>query len=210
MNNLRRIKLAYLISCYPAISHTFILREVLELRKLGIEIDVASINKTDRNFSSLTAEEQDEARRTFYVKKAGISGGAAAAFAFAVRHPLSFGAGLLTVLQLGRFDLHKLSLGYCYLVEAILLAGWMQKKRLKHLHVHFATPAATVALLLSRIRPITISLTVHGPDEFYNTSEYFLAKKIRAAQFICAIGAFARSQLMLLSPVEHWRKFEVD
>ncbi len=206
---MENLKLAYLVSCYPAISHTFILREVLELRRLGIEIAVASVNHADRNLAQQTAEEQSETQRTFYVKKAGWQGNAKSLSTFLVRHPYSFFIGVRSVFKLGRLDLFKLCMAGFYLVEAILIADWMKKNSLKHLHVHFATPAATVALLLSRIRPITISLTVHGPDEFYNTSQYFLREKIAAARFICAIGLFARSQLMLLSPVAHWNKFEV-
>ena len=64
-------RLAYLVSRYPAISHTFILREVLGLRKLGIEIEVASINSPDRPTETLTADEKAEAARTFFVKAAG-------------------------------------------------------------------------------------------------------------------------------------------
>lgn len=41
-------RLGYLVSRYPGISHTFILREVLELRRQGFEIEVASINPPDR------------------------------------------------------------------------------------------------------------------------------------------------------------------
>ena len=37
------IRIAYLVSQYPAVNHTFILREILELRRLGFEIHVASI-----------------------------------------------------------------------------------------------------------------------------------------------------------------------
>ena len=36
--------LAYLVSRYPAVSHTFILREVLGLRRLGWTVHVASVN----------------------------------------------------------------------------------------------------------------------------------------------------------------------
>jgi colanic acid/amylovoran biosynthesis glycosyltransferase len=34
-----------------------------------------------------------------------------------------------------------------------------------------------VALLLARLAPIEFSLTVHGPDEFYDVPGYHLAKK---------------------------------
>ena len=53
------IRLAYLVSRYPAVSHTFILREVLRLRELGFEITVASINPPDQPPEKLTAAEHD-------------------------------------------------------------------------------------------------------------------------------------------------------
>ena len=46
-------RLVYLLSRYPAVSHTFFLNEVLELRKLGFAIEVASINEPDRSRSSM-------------------------------------------------------------------------------------------------------------------------------------------------------------
>lgn len=62
------IRLAYLVSRYPAVSHTFILREVLRLRELGFEIAVASINPPDQPPENLTAAERAEMERTYYVK----------------------------------------------------------------------------------------------------------------------------------------------
>ena len=63
--------LAYLVSRYPAISHTFILREVLGLRALGLRIEVASINPPDRELQAMTAEELREAEATYCVKVHG-------------------------------------------------------------------------------------------------------------------------------------------
>ena len=75
------VRLAYLVSQYPAVSHTFILREVLRLRELGFEIEVASINAPDRPPERLTAAEQAEAERTYYVKRHGAAGALAAKLA---------------------------------------------------------------------------------------------------------------------------------
>ena len=46
-------KLFYLVSQYPAISHTFILREIRHLRAAGFAINIASINPADRPPESL-------------------------------------------------------------------------------------------------------------------------------------------------------------
>jgi hypothetical protein len=112
-------------------------------------------------------------------------------------------------LGLGGADLRKLVFALFYFVEAVMIGRWMAVRGISHLHVHFATPAATVALIASRIFPITFSRTVHGPDEFYDTPGYRLTEKIGGARFVCCIGMYARSQLMKLSSPADWGKFEV-
>jgi glycosyltransferase involved in cell wall biosynthesis len=52
-------------------------------------------------------------------------------------------------------------------------------------------------------------MTIHGPEEFYDVSKFYVAEKIDAALFICCIGSFARSQLMKVSPSSQWHKFKV-
>jgi colanic acid/amylovoran biosynthesis glycosyltransferase len=203
------LRLAYLISRYPAISHTFILREVLELRRLGIGIDAASINGLDRPVEKLTAEERAEADRTFYVKKAGAGGALSATVSTLFSNPTGYFRGLFFGAGLGGADLKKAGMGVLYFVEAVMVGQWMRRRGLRHLHVHFATPAATVGLIVTRIFPYTMSITVHGPDEFYDVSAYLLPQKIQGSRFLCAIGFYARSQLMKLSPASEWPKMEV-
>ncbi len=207
---LKPARLAYLVSQYPAVSHTFILREVLRLRELGFEIEVASINAPDRPLERLTAAEQVEAERTYYVKRHGAAGAWAAKWATLTTQPAGFFRGLKFALRLGGADLKKLTYGMFYFIEALMIGRWMAREGLTHLHVHFATPAATVALIAHQIFPITFSMTVHGPDEFYDAPGYYLAEKIAGANFICCIGQYARSQLMKLSPPDHWDKFEIS
>jgi colanic acid/amylovoran biosynthesis glycosyltransferase len=202
-------RLAYLVSRYPSISHTFILREVLSLREQGFEIRVASINPPDRPASELTAEERAEAETTFCVKRAGMAKLVSACLISFLRSPVSWMQGLVFSLCLGGADLGKILYGTFYFFEALLIGRWMAGEGLDHLHVHFATPASTVGLIVSKIFPVSFSITVHGPDEFYDVPGYRLQEKIAGASFICTIGKFARSQLMKISPPVQWTKFEV-
>ena len=112
-------------------------------------------------------------------------------------------------IRLGGADISKILYGFFYFMEALLLGRWMGAEGLDHLHVHFATPASTVGLIAAKIFPISFSITVHGPDEFYDVPGYRLPEKIAGASFICTIGNFARSQLMKVSPPPQWTKFEV-
>ena len=66
-----------------------------------------------------------------------------------------------------------------------------------------------VALFVKEIFGVPFSMTVHGPDEFYDVGSHHLPEKIAAASFICTIGSFCRSQLMKLSAPEQWTKMEV-
>ncbi|HVW85533.1 MAG TPA: glycosyltransferase [Bryobacteraceae bacterium] len=203
------LRIAYLISRYPAISHTFILREVLELRRLGIEIGVTSINDVDRPASQLTAEERAEAATVFYVKKAGLTGAVRAHVRTVLASPVRYFQGAWFALRLGGSDLRRIVMSLLYFAEAVMVGDWMRSRRFRHLHVHFATPAATVALIMTRTFPFTLSITVHGPDEFYDVPGYLLEEKIRGSRLLCTIGLFARSQLMKISPASEWSKIEV-
>jgi hypothetical protein len=85
----------------------------------------------------------------------------------------------------------------------------MRRNGQTHLHVHLASQAASVGLFTQCVFGVGYSLTVHGPDEFYDAKGQYLARKIAAADFIVCISAYTQSQLMKLSPCEHWSKFSV-
>ena len=208
MTTTKRCRIAYLISKYPDFSHTFILREVLALRERGLEIEVASINDAPP-LSQLTQIERDEVSRTFYVKRSGGLGVLRAKLWLLLHRPAGLFRGLFFALSLGGGDTARTLRCLFYYLEALLLAKWMHDRSISHLHVHFATPAATVGLILTRVFPITFSMTVHGPDEFYDVPGYVLAEKIEAASFVVCISFFAQSQLMKLSPGRSWSKFEL-
>lgn len=201
--------IAYLASQYPAISHTFILREVLGLRALGFRIEPCSVRDPDRPLERLTAEERGEAERTFYVKRAGALAAAAALASRVVCDPRRLLSALGLALRLGGSDPKRLAYGLFYLAEAALVGRHMARVGVRHLHVHFATPAAMVGLFARRLWPITFSFTVHGPDEFYDVSVHRLEEKIRAADFVVCIGRYARSQVLRLSEHAGWSKVEV-
>ncbi|HEC85210.1 MAG: colanic acid biosynthesis glycosyltransferase WcaL [Candidatus Parabeggiatoa sp. nov. 2] len=203
-----KIRLAYLVSQYPAISHTFILHEIRTLRRLGFEISVASINAPDRRKEQLTAKEREEATNTFYVKPAGITGAAKAHLSTVLTQPLRYLRGLFFALSLGKFDFKKMLYGFLYFVEAVMIGHWMRQQQFSHLHLHFGMAAATVGLIANRTFHITFSMTIHGPDEFYDTPGNYLPQKILDAAFIRCPAHFARSQLMKLSTYDNWKKME--
>jgi glycosyltransferase involved in cell wall biosynthesis len=202
--------LAYLVSTYPTLSMTFVLREVLALRELGFRIETASINPPDRPIEELTALEAAEARSTYCVKQHGLSGATVAKLQTVFGNFGGYWRGVGLAFRLAGLDLPRLFLNLMYFIEALMVGQWMKRKGLRHLHVHLASQAASVGLFVRTVFGFGYSLTVHGPDEFYDAGRQMLARKIAAADFLCCISSFARSQLMKLSTYEHWSKFVVS
>jgi glycosyltransferase involved in cell wall biosynthesis len=201
--------IAYLVSRYPTLSMIFVLREVVLLRALGFRIETASINPPDRPPERLTPEEREEDLRTYCIKRHGVSGAMLAHIKTLLVNPAGYFRGLVLVFTLGRLDLARLFLNFMYFSEAMMVGQWMRRNRQSHLHVHLASQAASVGLFVHQIFHCGYSLTVHGPDEFYDAKGFYLAQKIAAADFIVCISFYARSQLMYLSSCRYWSKFQV-
>jgi colanic acid/amylovoran biosynthesis glycosyltransferase len=195
-----RLSIAYLLSRYPAISHTFFLKEVLGLRERGIKIDVASINPPDRARQDLPEVEAAEAAQTFYIKSAGAAQLAFKVLAVSLGNPVVALRGLRAALALGGWDLKARAYALFYLAEALLVGKWMRRASLQHLHVHFGGPVATVGMLTAQAWRIPWSITLHGPDEFFDQDEFYLTQKIASASFVICISDFCRSQVLRIAP----------
>jgi glycosyltransferase involved in cell wall biosynthesis len=209
-DRIRPVSLAYLLSQYPMLSMIFVNREVLQLRAMGFQINVASINHADRRTEELTADELSEAQQTHYVLSEGATGALIAHVAALLTLPGTYLRGWRMVFHLGQFDLRRLFMNGIYFTEALMVGRWMKRVGQHHLHVHLAAQAATVGLYVKRVFGFGYSITVHGPDEFYDARGQYLTEKIVAADFIICISHFARSQLMKLSPYEYWGKLHVS
>jgi len=204
------LSIAYLVSSYPTLSMAWLLREVLLLRKLGFRIDVAAINAPDRALNVMSADEMIEAANTYHLKKHGLVGGLRAHLLSSLRQPAGYLRGVGLAIRLGGSDIRRLIYHFMYFTEGLMVGAWMIEKKQRHLHVHLASQAATVGLYVQRIFNFGFSITVHGPDEFYDTFGQHLKEKVEVADFICCISYYARSQLMRLSPNIHWGKLLVS
>ncbi|QZA78931.1 glycosyltransferase family 4 protein [Deefgea tanakiae] len=202
--------LAYLVSAYPAASHTFILREVLGLRARGWRVATVSVNADRRDPQQLDLLEQQEQFNTLVLKNWSRW-----IMLFDLLQVLwRFGfwvvvSSLSLAWQLARPGWRGHALAVAYWLEAMLLARWMHQQAITHLHVHFANEASLVGLLCKRISACSLSYTIHGPDEFHDAAGQQLAAKVVAADWIVCISQFARSQLMQFSAPELWSKIQV-
>lgn len=203
------MKIAYLCSQYPAISHTFVHREVQGVRAAGFEVFTYSINSSDRTVDKLTADERDEVSGTFFIKNQGIFRAILGVVKALLTRPRGFIRGMAWAFKLCSNNPKNFVRAPFYFAEAILLGEDAIKKNVSHLHVHFANAASMVGLLVSKIFPITYSMTVHGPDIFYDSVGLRLKEKVEQARFVVSISQFARSQVLQCAPAMRWDDVDV-
>jgi len=200
------MRLAYLVSHYPAITHTFVLREIRSLRQQGFDFEVLSTHGADRLLDQMSPVEREEAARTWPVLSQGVVRILWAQLVTLVTRPAGYLRGLWLALTLAPLNLKSTFSNLIYFAEAVVAGNHLQKLGIRHCHTHFSS---TVALLLVRCFPITYSATIHGSAEFDDAVGYFLAQKVASARFLIAISQYGRSQLMRASRTEYWDKIHV-
>lgn len=200
--------IAYLCSEYPAISHTFIFREIESLRQAGMTVHTASIRKPS-NVGVMTPAEQEEARKTLMVLSRPLASVIVAHLDCLVKNPagyLKMAAAALRLTMKGPKDPVKAA---AYFVEAGVLLQWLRRLGITHVHEHFANPTAIVAMLMKRYGGVSYSVSVHGPDIFYTVDSALLPEKIREAAFVRCISHYCRSQIMRISEPSTWDKHHI-
>ncbi len=201
------MKIAYLVNHYPKVSHTFIRREILALERQGIEVMRIAI----RGWADAVPDVQDQAEqaRTRYLLQQGPAALGAALLGALVRAPRRFFPALGLALRMGRRADRPRALHLAYLAEACLALRWLHQSGARHLHAHFGTNSAEVAMLVHALGGPPFSFTVHGPEEFDKPEFLHLGEKMRRAHFVVAITSFCRSQLYRWVDSAHWHKIKV-
>jgi glycosyltransferase involved in cell wall biosynthesis len=201
-------RLAYVSAEYPKVSHTFIMREVEALRRLGAVVDTVSIRRTPPE-GLLTAADRRAAGDTFAVLPAEPVRLARAHLGWALRSPRRYARTLALALRGGPPGARGRIWQLFYFAEAGLLADELRRRGSEHLHAHFVNVAASVTLLAAQLLGRPWSFTMHGPLEFDEVARHAIPEKVRAASFVACISDFCRAQLMRLVEPEHWDKLHV-
>jgi colanic acid/amylovoran biosynthesis glycosyltransferase len=201
-----KTRLAYLVSQYPTIAHTFLLREIRSMRERGFDLMVVSVRPADRSPDLLSQEEREEWSRTRVVKTCPLLRIGVIQLRVLLTRPLAYIRGLGTAARMAGWNLPKLVSYMAYFAEAIVAGHWMWQEGHRSLHSHFTS---TVALLAAKVFPFRLSLTIHGSDEFIDPGGFGMEQKVAASSLVCAISQFGRSQIMRFSDPKDWGKIEV-
>ena len=202
------MKIAYLINQYPKPSHTFIRREIQALERLGVEIFRISI----RGWDDTLVDEQDKLERTKtnYVLRRGGGALLLAVLMVLSKNPLGLAkaTALAVKMVLNRSE-RPLFVHLIYVAEACQILLWLRVAGVQHVHAHFGTNSAEVAMLTHILGGPPWSVTIHGPAEFDRKPLLNLPEKIKRAAFVVAISSFGRSQLFRSVAHKYWSKIHI-
>lgn len=195
---------AYLTNVYPATSHSFIRREIAALEAMGVTVHRFAVRPPDHELAD--PADVAEAQRVCYLLGGGGLRTIVAGIAGALRHPLKMPSVMLLALRSAPRNPKGVIKAVAYLLEAGRFARWVERLGIKHVHVHFGTNPATVAMLAHKMGGPSYSFTAHGTAELDDAANNALDHKLRRAVFGVAVCQYQRSQLMRWTdPADHDR-----
>jgi len=200
-------KLAYLVSQYPKVSHSFIRREITALEKQGWQILRLSIRGWDSELVE-AGDIQERARTTFVLRAGALSLMMATVRQF-VSSPGRFFQAIALAVSMMRTSDRPFIWHFIYLVEACWIVRALKSRGISHIHAHFGTNPAEVAMLAQELAGISYSFTIHGTGECDQARYIHLAEKIRRAAFVIAVCSFGRAQIFRIVEQCYWDKVKV-
>lgn len=201
---MNQFRIAYLTPLYPKVSHTFIRREILALERQGFDILRISLRGWDDEL--VDEEDKQERAHTRYVLQDGAFALLWATLRTLLMTPRRFLSAFALAIRMGRSAKRQLPYHIVYLAEACRILPWLKSFGATHVHAHFSTNSAEIAMLANALGGPPYSFTVHRQVEL---SFGGIDEKVCRAAFVVAISSFGRSQLYHQIEYTHWHKVKL-
>lgn len=203
MDKVRRV--AYVVVMFPCYSETFVLREMRELARRGVEVTVLSL----RAFSegTIEADARDMVSRTLYSRYLFSSALLRAHLHYLLYRPGAYFGTIATLASRLFWNPRQLIKNAGVFLKSVYFARALQAGRIRHVHAHFANYPATSAYIISRLTGIPFTMTAHAHDIFQN--QILLATKLKLAKRLFAISSYNKDFIVKKCPGIPPKKIEV-
>jgi glycosyltransferase involved in cell wall biosynthesis len=193
-------RVAYIMSRFPAVTETFILYEMLEMQRRGIEVDVYPLMRmredvTHPDLHAIMPRVHYRPFLSLSILRAN--------WHYLRRRPRLYWNTWVEVLR-GTFGCFNFFLGaLVFTPKSAAVALELERNGVSHVHAHFATHPALSALVIHRLTGIPFSMTAHGHD--VHCKRRMLRGKMEAAEFVVSVSEYNRA-LMTGECGEHVRE----
>ncbi len=196
--------IAVIVSRFPKVTETFILREIDALEQQGQAVMLVSLMAGDHRVIHKAA--RPWMKRVLYtpwfnlnmlVKNARL----------AITKPALYSSTLWVVIKSHWLKPGILLRTLALFPKAVLITEALKRSGIYHLHAQFATYPTTLAWVIRRFSGIDYSFTIHAHDLFVH--QLMLQQKIEDALFVRTISDFNRSYLTRLYGEDIANKLQV-
>jgi glycosyltransferase involved in cell wall biosynthesis len=201
------MKILYLVNQYPKVSHTFIRREILALEEQGHEVERVAMRSDEP--SEMSQIDKSEFSKTHYVLQQPKIDLIKQLFITLTSEPKLFFKALKVMGKMYWASKQSFLIHLIYLVESCNVVAVCKAKNVEHIHAHFGTNPAEVAMYTSILSGVPYSFTVHGPEEFDKPLILNLNQKVKYAHKVIAITNYCKSQLFRWSDYKDWDKVKI-
>lgn len=188
------MRVAYLVNLYPKISHSFIRREILALESQGVKVRRFAIRRTSEPLVDVA--DIEELDKTEVILELGAKSLLLSLVGAAVKHPVRFVRTLGLALRTGIGSDRGLARHLVYVVEACALLDILRRDPVDHLHAHFGTNAAAVAMYCAALGGPGYSFTAHGTESFESPRRVRLGMKAERARFAVTVCGYGKRELL--------------
>jgi glycosyltransferase involved in cell wall biosynthesis/O-antigen ligase/aminoglycoside phosphotransferase (APT) family kinase protein len=189
--------IAVLLSRFPSVTETFILREVIEMERQGQPVCLMPLLR--EHPSILHGEARPWVERALYTPFLSLPIVAANLRAM-VRHPVRY-ITLVARLLLGTLRSPRVLAGTISIIpKSFYLAERVRALGIRHVHAHFATHPTTAALIIAAFTDASFSVTIHAHDLFSRKYRPLLRMKLDRAAFVRVISSYNREHLRAMYP----------
>jgi colanic acid/amylovoran biosynthesis glycosyltransferase len=197
-------KTAYIVSRFPTVSETFILHEIIELRKLGMEIVVFPL--IHENGSVIHPEVETIASKVHYTDIFSLTT-IIDHFFWIYKNPKTYVKTFIQVFVINLRSLKFLSRAVAVMLQSAQIARKIEEMGIDSIHAHSATHATLMAYIIWKLTGIPYSFTAHSTDIYFNQT--MLREKVRQSKFVVTISEYNRNFLLQKYPDISRKKIKV-
>lgn len=179
----------YIVSTWPRLSQTFVLSEVIALERMGLPLRIFSAK--DPGGEPVHARVSQVRAEVTYLSL-GRQWKPVLLANLCLAHDLP-GRYCRTLLQ---------ALRYCRwgvvrrFFQAVYLANLLRREPVTHLHAHFATAPALIAMFSNWLTGIPYTFTAHARDIYVDTQPELLRAEMQRAKAVITVSEYNRRYLV--------------
>ncbi len=199
----QKMQIAYIVKGYPRMSEVFISNEIYQLERLGLDITIFSVKKSEDSKTHKSVEEikapvtylpavSSLSKNKFYQwLRCNFSKFSRSHAQLLKRKPIRYVRTLVKALSMcvryrsGSFFQPKKVFVKEFLQAGYIASEALKMQRIGHFHAHFCHGSTTIAMFASQLTGIPFSFTAHAKDIYLkklNPGD-LLHLKLEKAQF---------------------------